>query len=111
MYLLLENPEFVLQMMSIYGDFLAKFFDKVVNELKVDAAIFSEPIGGNEGPLISSEMYEKFALMSYRPLLDVLNKHAISTKIIRTYANARILLPILINNGFNCFCEFLRIPH
>ena len=107
MYMLLENPEFVFQMMSIYGDFLTKFFDKVLNELKVDAVIFSEPIGGNEGSLISSEMYEKFALMSYRPLLDVLNKHAISTKIIRTYANTRILLPILIKNGFNCLwaCE------
>jgi len=107
MYMLLENPEIVLQMMSIYGNFLAKFFDKLLNELKVDAAIFSEPICGNEGPLISPEMYEKFALMSYRPMLDVLNKHAIRTKIIRTYANARILLPTLIKNGFNCLwaCE------
>ena len=107
MYMLLENPEIVIQMMSIYGDFLAKFFDKLLNELKVDAAIFSDPICSNEGPLISPEMYEKFALMSYRPMLDVLDKHAIRTKIIRTYANARILLPTLIKNGFNCLwaCE------
>jgi len=107
MYMLLEKPEFVHQAMAIHGEFVAEFFEKVLNEIKVDAAIFSEPIGGNEGPLISPEMYEEFALSSYRPLLDVLHKYGINTIIIRTYANSRILIPILVENGFNCLwaCE------
>ena len=107
MYMLLEKPEFVHQAMAIHGEFVANFFDRVLSEIKVDAAIFTEPIGGNEGPLISPEMYEEFALRSYRPLLDVLHKYGISTIIIRTYANSRILIPILVENGFNCLwaCE------
>ncbi len=61
--------------------------------MQIDAAIFSEPIGGNHGPLISPRMFENFVLSSYRPVLDVLHRHGVEVLILRTYANARVLIP------------------
>jgi uroporphyrinogen-III decarboxylase len=68
---------------------------------------FSEPIGGNHGPLISPKMYSSIILKSYRPIIEALNQHGVSTLIYRTYANTRLLLPGVVKAGFNCLwaCE------
>lgn len=105
--LLIEDRELVLGMMRIQGAFAAKLLDKMLNDIQIDAAIFSEPIGGNEGPLISPAMYEEFVLESYKPIMAVLDKHGVETRILRTYANAAILIPSILKYGFNCLwaCE------
>jgi uroporphyrinogen decarboxylase len=105
--LIIENPEYIRKMMMIQGEFAARLTENVLEKTEVDAAIFSEPIGGNEGPLISPVMYEEFVLKSYQPLLNVLKKNGINTIIMRTYANTRILIPSLLKYGFNCLwaCE------
>jgi uroporphyrinogen-III decarboxylase len=101
MDLLINDPVFVKKYMMLYGEFTAALFDSVLDDIKIDAAIFSEPIGSNEGTLISPRMYEAFALKSYRPLLSVLQKHGVDTIILRTYANCRMLLPKILDYGFN----------
>jgi uroporphyrinogen-III decarboxylase len=79
----------------------------VLREVEVDAALFSEPIGGNDRPLLSPRMYEEFVLRSYEPLLEVLRQYKVEIIILRTYANARALLPSVLKWGFNCLwaCE------
>ena len=73
----------------------------------MDAALFSEPIGGNHGPLISPTMYASFVLNSYQPLLEKLKSFGVNTIIYRTYANTRTLLPSVVKAGFTCLwaCE------
>jgi uroporphyrinogen-III decarboxylase len=107
MLLLTNDPGFVRKYMMVYGAFTATLFDRMLNEIEIDAAIFSEPISGNEGSLVSPEMYEEFALKSYLPLLSVLKNHGVATIIFRTYANSRILIPKILDYGFNCLwaCE------
>jgi uroporphyrinogen decarboxylase len=75
--------------------------------VQIDAAVFSEPIGGNDRPLISPKMYEEFVLKSYEPVLNVLNRYRIETIIFQTFANAKILIPSILRWGFNCLwaCE------
>jgi hypothetical protein len=104
---LVHNPRLVKRMMMTQGVFAAKLAEKILKEITVDAVIFSEPIGGNEGPLISPEMYEDMVLSSYQPVLDVLHRHHVETIIFQTFANARILIPRILNWGFNCLwaCE------
>jgi hypothetical protein len=106
-YLLKDDPEFVREVMAIQGAFAARLAERVLCEVEVDAAVFSEPIGGNARPLISPQMYEEFVLTSYEPLLDVLGRYGVETIIFRTYANARVLLPSILKWGFNCLwaCE------
>ena len=102
-----ENPRRVHAAMQIQGEFSAALTERILADTPIEAAIFSEPIGGNDRPLISPDMYEEIVLDSYRPVLQVLRRHGVETIIFRTYANARILIPRILKYGFNCLwaCE------
>jgi Uroporphyrinogen decarboxylase (URO-D) len=102
MFLLKDDPVLVQHMLEIQGAFNAQMAERLLQKVSVEAAIFSEPIGGNHGPLISPRMYRDLVLPSYRPILDVLHRHEIQTIIIRTYANIRALIPAILEAGFNC---------
>ena len=107
MYLLTDAPDFVKEFMNLHGEFAAKLTDRILQDVTVDAVVFSEPIGGNEGPLVSPQMHEEFVLKSLQPLMDVIQKHGVETIILRTYANARLILPGAVEYGINCLwaCE------
>ncbi len=107
MDLLLDDPEFVREAMAIQGKFAAGLAERVLKDVAVDAVLFSEPIGGNYGPLISPQMYEDMVLRSYEPVLNVLNEYGVETIVFVTYANARVLVPSILKWGFNCLwaCE------
>ncbi len=104
---LADRPDYVLEVMRIEAEMLATLAERFLSEVWIDAAIFSEPIGGNNGSLISPRMYEKFVLSTYLPVLDVLKRHGVEVIILRTYANARVLIPSMIKYGINCLwaCE------
>jgi hypothetical protein len=106
-YMLMDKPVFVYQVMQLTGEFAASLTKKVLDEIEIDGAIFSEPIGGNHGSLISLEMYRKFVASSYQPIVDVLNQYGVNNIIARTYANTREILPALFEAGINCLwaCE------
>jgi hypothetical protein len=104
---LVDNPGLVKYWMNIYADFTYCLVKHILSEVQVDAVLFSEPIGGNHGPLISPSMYAEFVLESYQPIIEVLRAYGIENLIYRTYANTRALLPRVVNAGFNCLwaCE------
>ena len=105
--LLVDDPHLVETWMNIYAEFYARLVARILSELDIDAALFSEPIGGNHGPLISPSMYSSFIIKSYQPILYVLRQYGVPTIIYRTYANTRVLLPSVVKSGFNCLwaCE------
>ena len=107
MVLLVDQPEVVRKRMQIQGEFAARLADRILNEVEIDAVVFSEPIGGNDRPLISPRTYEEFVLKNYEPVLDVLHRHQVKTICLQTFANARILIPSILQWGFNCLwaCE------
>jgi hypothetical protein len=107
MVLLHDNPSFVREMMRIHGEFTTRLTERLLQDVVIDAAVFSEPIGDNHGPLISPKMYTDFVLSSYEPILDVLHNHGVDIIILRTYANARLLIPTLMEHGLDCLwaCE------
>jgi uroporphyrinogen decarboxylase len=104
---LIDRPKLVLEFMRIEAEMLAVLLERFLSEVQIDAAIFSEPIGGNNGALISPRMYEQFVLSTYLPVLDVLKRHGVDIIILRTYANARVLIPSMLKYGLNCLwaCE------
>jgi hypothetical protein len=105
--LLVDDPVFVKMWLNIQAEFCCALITKILSQLQVDAVLFSEPIGGNHGPLISPTMYSSIILNSYKPILKLLHSYGITTIIYRTYANTRILLPAVVDAGFNCLwaCE------
>lgn len=100
--LLKDEPELVNEMLRIQAEFAAGLVERILSQVSIDAAIFSEPISGESGPLISPQMFDEFAACSYEPLLEVLRRYGVQTIIFRTYANSRILLPVVLKRGFNC---------
>jgi hypothetical protein len=118
-YLVADEPEFVRQVMAIQGNFAARLAERILREVTVDAVVFGEPIADPHGSLISPRMYEDLVLPSYQPALQVLRRFGVETVILRTYANARALLPSIFKAGFNCLwanerdCEamdYLALP-
>lgn len=107
MYQIHDHPNFVREWMQIRGEFAARLAEMVFQKARFDAMIFSEPIGDNNGALISPKIYEDFVLPSYEPLLEVANRHGIETLICRTYANMKVLIPSLLKWGIDCLwaCE------
>jgi uroporphyrinogen decarboxylase len=107
MYQLADKPNFVREYMRIQGTFAAALTKKVLREVEVDALVFSEPIGDNNGALISPRMYEALVLPSYEPLLDLARRYEVKTIICRTYANMKALIPSLLKWGLDVLwaCE------
>lgn len=89
MHLVKDDPGFVREMLDVHAEFNTRLAERVLNEVQVDAVIFSEPIGGMHGPLIAPWTYQELVLASYQPLFRLIREHAIQTVILRTYANAR----------------------
>ncbi len=105
--LLVDDPHLVESWMNLYAEFTSRLVERLLKEVQVDAVLFSEPIGGNHGPLISPSMYKAFVLKSYQPILQVVKSYGVPMIIYRTYANTRLLLPEVVKAGFNCLwaCE------
>ena len=106
MHALKRDPAFVRELMVVWGEFTAALAERMLASSEVDAAVFSEPISDNNGPLISPAMYEEFVLPSYDPLLQVLRRHNVETIVFSTYANARLLVPSILKWGFNCLWAY-----
>ena len=107
MYQIIDEPDFVREFMRILGQYAARLTEQILLEVEVDALIFSEPIGSNNGPLISPQTYESLVLPSYEPLLATARRYGVSTIICRTYANIKALIPSLLKWGIDCLwaCE------
>ena len=107
MLLTLRDPEFVREAMRVQGEFCAQLAERALHDAEFDAAVFTEPIAENRGPLLSPKMYEDFVIKSYEPVLAVLRRYRVDTVIFLTFANIRSLLPSIVKRGFNCLwsCE------
>jgi len=107
MDILAVDPVFARELMLIKGDFLARYAARVLRDVVPDYAVLSEPIGGNNGPVVSPRLYRDVALASYRPLVEALRRGGVETIIFMTYANSRVLLRDVLDAGFNTLwaCE------
>jgi Uroporphyrinogen decarboxylase (URO-D) len=102
MLLVKEQPHVLRKMLEIQGEFNARITERILREVQVDAAVFGEPIGDNNGPLISPRTYREIVLPTYQPVLEVLKRYNVQTIILRAYANIYVLIPDLLKAGINC---------
>ena len=107
MYLTADSPGLVREMLEIRGEFVARMVERVLSEVEIDFASFSEPIGGNDGPLLSPKTYREVVIPGYRPIIEALKRGGVETICMITYANERVLLPVMVEAGFDCLwaCE------
>jgi len=101
-----DDPSAASDLMRMQGQFAAAVAERVLRQVDVDAAVFSEPISDTHGPLISPRMYDDLVLRSYEPIFHVLRRFGVETFIFMTYANSRLLLPCALERGFNCLWAY-----
>lgn len=106
-YQVSDSPALVREMLELWGELVAEMAERVLSDVQIDFASFSEPIGGNDRPLLSPRQYEELVLPTYRPVLEVLWRRGVEIICYITYANARVLLESVVRAGFNCLwaCE------
>ena len=103
--LLVRAPLLVHDTLMIQGEFAARLAERVLRDVQVDAALFSEPIAESADPL-SPNMYREIVLPSYDPLLSVLKRHGVAVIILVSWANPRLLIPAILERGFNCLWAY-----
>lgn len=106
-YLMKDDPDFVKELLHVQSRFSVEIIKMVLKKVHVDAVTFTEPVGGNEGPLFSPQFYAEFVLPTYQPIFDVLKENRVELFIFKTYANSRVLIPRILEFDFNCLwaCE------
>ncbi|NCO38814.1 MAG: hypothetical protein AUJ96_16835 [Armatimonadetes bacterium CG2_30_66_41] len=104
---LMDTPDLVREVFDLAARCSLGILDRVLSEVEVDYVSFSEPIGGNDRPLLSPAQYEAFLLPGYRAIIDAARQRGVQWFCWTTYANGRPLLPGVVAAGFNVLwaCE------
>lgn len=99
---LVDRPDFVTDLLNRTTDFYCACLERVLSEVSVDYASFYEPIASNAGPVISPEMFERFAMPGYKKVLHLLGRFNVPLRIFcTTGGDLTPLLPPLIEAGIN----------
>ena len=102
-----DTPGIVKKILDVALEFSLAMIDQMLSEVSVDYLLFSEPIGGNDRPLISDAMYREFLLPRYRHMIESAKAWNAEWFCWMTFGNGRVLLPDLVDTGFNVLwaCE------
>jgi uroporphyrinogen decarboxylase len=74
----------------------------VLSQVNVDYASFYEPIASNHGPVISPEMFKRYAIPGYRKVISILDKYDVPLRIFcTTGGNVTSILKLLVDTGIN----------
>jgi hypothetical protein len=99
---LVDRTNFVADLLNRTTDFYCVCLERVLSKVSVDYASFYEPIASNSGPVISPEMFERFALPGYKKVLELLGRFDVPLRIFcTTGGDLTPLLPPLIDAGIN----------
>jgi len=99
---LVDRPTFVEALMERTTDFYCTCLERVLSKVEVDYASFYEPIASNTGPVVSPQMFERFAMPGYRKVLALLERHGVRLRIMcTTGGDLSLLLPSFLDAGIN----------
>ncbi len=106
-FLLVDEPAFVHEVLQLQAEFAARLARNILQQVDVDAVIFSEPIASNHDSLVSPRMYREFLLNSLGPIFETLAHFHVPVLIWRSYANPRALIAEVARSPFNAIwiCE------
>jgi uroporphyrinogen decarboxylase len=99
---LIERPAYVEALLERTADFHCRMLDRVLPRIEVDVATVYEPIASNAGPVVSPEMFERYAMPGYRRVLALLERHGVEHRFLcTTGGDLSSLLPMFLDAGVN----------
>lgn len=97
--MLCDKPDLADSIIELATDYLVRGIARALDEVELDFAYFTEPIAGSFGPVISPEMFRRFAIPRYKKIAALLREHGIDIIIMRSFGNIEALLPDMVEAG------------
>ena len=99
---LINEPQRVEDLVNRTTDFYCTCLERVLSRVSVDYASFYEPIASNHGPVISPEMFKRYAVPGYRKVMAVLDKYNVPLRVFcSTGGDLTSILGLLVDAGIN----------
>lgn len=99
---LINEPQMIEDLVNRTTDFYCICLERVLSRVSVDYASFYEPIASNHGPVISPEMFKRYAIPGYRKVISVLDKYNVPLRVFcSTGGDLTSILDLLVDAGVN----------
>jgi uroporphyrinogen decarboxylase len=99
---LILEPRLVEDLLNRTSDFCCICLERVLSQVRVDYASFYEPIASNRGPVVSPEMFKRFAIPGYQKIISLLEKYGVPLRVFcTTGGDVTSLLSPLVDVGIN----------
>ena len=98
-----DMPDLIHEMFDFWIKFTIETIKPLMGHVRIDIAAFTEDFAYKTGPHLSPEIYKEFFIPYQNILVSELKKYDINVIGVWTAGNADAYLPILLENGVNCF--------
>ena len=99
-----DDPALAEEMLDFLTDFFIEATRRALNEVEVDWYNYFEDFAFKTGPLVSPKIFKQFLLPRYRRINEHLRKHHVNIISLDSDGNIEVLLPMIIEVGFNHIC-------
>lgn len=99
LYFLVDRPGDAECFLARYAEFVARMIADHIAPLDVDYLYYNEPIAHNTGPVVSPELYRRFALPVLRRVVQAGRAAGIREHVLRTSGDIRAMIPIWLEAG------------
>lgn len=101
-YALINEPKRVQDLLDRTTNFYCICLERVLSRVNVDYASFYEPIASNAGPVISPEMFKRYAIPGYRKVISLLDKYNVPLRVFcATGGDLTSILDLMVDAGIN----------
>jgi hypothetical protein len=101
LYMFHDDPGLIDDMMEHLLYLETEIIKRVVKDIKVDEAEFSEDIAFKTGPLISPDMVRKYMVPRYKKITEMLHSNGIDIIFMDSDGNLTELVPLWLESGIN----------
>jgi uroporphyrinogen decarboxylase len=97
-----DMPDLMHDMFRFWSEFMLGVIQPVLRRVKFDFVTFAEDLAFKNGPHISPAIYREFFLPYQDPIVNELKRHGVAVICLWTAGNIEVLIPLLLEHGFNC---------
>ena len=101
LYMFYDDPGLIEDMMEHVAYMQTVLIKRVLKDIKVEQAHFSEDMAYDAGPLISPAMVRKFMMPHYRKATDLLRSYGVDINYMDCDGNLNELIPLWLEVGIN----------
>ena len=100
--LMVEEPEFVMEMADFWKDFVSAMLNKIVPHIELDGVFITEDMAYKAHPMISPAMTREFIQPAYKEWCPIIKNSGCPLVELDSDGYIDDLIPIWIESGINC---------